>query len=135
MGTVTGRGTAVVLVVEEDREMRSLLFDEFWSVGCRLREAKDGDDAVQAVLQSMPDVILTDLRISAGGIAYIGRLRAVAPGCPIIVMTAFGDRGIRSEVMTAGADAYFDKPVRIAELKACVQQLLLKHEGAMPRGT
>jgi len=39
-------------------------------------------------------------------------------------MTAFGDRKGQNEVLKAGANAYFNKPVRISELKACVRKLL-----------
>jgi CheY-like chemotaxis protein len=116
--------TAVVLIVEDDREMRSLLCDEFWSAGYRLREAKNGEEALEAVLQSEPDLILTDLRMPRGGAEYIGRLHTMAPYCPIIVMTAFGDAGLRAEVLRAGASAYFDKPVRISDLKKKVEELL-----------
>jgi len=124
----------VVLVVEDDREMRSLLCDEFWSAGYQLREARDGDEAFLAVLQSVPDLILTDLRMPAGGAEYISRLRTVAPGCPIVVMTAFGDPATKAAVLQAGANAYFDKPVRVADLKTCVQQLLVHHHGT-PQGS
>jgi DNA-binding response OmpR family regulator len=116
--------TAAVLIVEDDREMRSLLCDEFWSAGYQLREAKDGHEALLAVIESVPDLILTDLRMPAGGADYISRLRTVAPHCPIIVMTAFGDGRLRAEVLEAGASAYFDKPVRMSELKAKVEELL-----------
>jgi len=116
--------TAVVLVVEDDREMRSLLCDEFWSAGYQLREAKDGDEALRIVMQSVPDLVLTDLRMPAGGADYVSRLHTVAPHCPIVVMTAFGDERSRAEVLKAGASAYFDKPVRISDLKATVEQLL-----------
>jgi DNA-binding response OmpR family regulator len=121
---VTEKKAAVVLIVEDDREMLSLLCDEFWGAQYRLRQAKDGDEAFRMVLQSVPDLILTDLRMPAGGTDYISRLRTIAPRCPIVVMTAFGDAATRISVQNAGADAYFDKPVRIAELKQCVQELL-----------
>lgn len=121
---MTTKKAAVVLIVEDDREMLSLLCDEFWSAEYRLRQARDGDEAFQMVLQSVPDLILTDLRMPAGGVDYISRLRTVAPGCPIVVMTAFGDARYKSDVLKAGANAYFDKPVRVSELKQCVQQLL-----------
>lgn len=130
MGIVAAQRAAVVLVVEDDSEMRSLLCDEFWSLGYQLRVAKDGDEAFQAVLQSVPDLILTDLRMPAGGVDYVSRLRVVAPGCPIVVITAFGDRALRNAVLKAGANAYFDKPVRISELKKSVQRLLLNQQGA-----
>lgn len=129
MSPMTKEKTAVLLIVEDDREMRSLLCDEFFGPGYRLREARDGDEAFLAVLQSVPDLILTDLRMPAGGDDYISRLRTVAPRCPIVVITGFGDPALKAQLLKAGANAYFDKPVRVAELKACVQQLL-DHKGA-----
>lgn len=124
MMTVTRQKASIVLIIEDDREMLSLLCDEFWSADYQLRQARDGDEAFLAVRQSVPDLILTDLRMPAGGADYIRRLRAVAPRCPIVVMTAFGDAKCKRDVLKAGADAYFDKPVRISDLKVCVQQLL-----------
>ena len=124
MVVVTTQKLAVLLVVEDDRDMRSLLCDEFWSAGYQLREAQDGHEALLALLESVPDLILTDLRMPAGGPDYISRLRALAPHCPIIVITAFGGTGLRAEVLQAGASAYFDKPVRISDLKLKVEELL-----------
>ena len=121
---------AMLLIVEDDREMRSLLCDEFCGTGYQLREARNGDEAFLAVLQSVPDLILTDLRMPAGGDDYISRLRTVAPSCPIVVITGFGDPALKAQVLKAGANAYFNKPVRVAELKACVQQLLDHRPGA-----
>ena len=124
MALVGDRKTATVLIVEDDREMRSLLCDEFCGMGYQLREARNGDEAFLTVLQSVPDLILTDIRMPAGGDDYISRLRTIAPRCPIVVITAFGDATLRGQVVKAGANAYFDKPVRITDLKNCVQQLL-----------
>jgi DNA-binding response OmpR family regulator len=124
MPTVEKGKAAVLLIVEDDREMRSLLCDELSGTGYQLREARDGDEAFLAVLQSVPDVILTDLRMPAGGDDYISRLRTVAPQCPIVVITGFGDPALRAQVLKAGANAYFDKPVRLADLKDCVEALL-----------
>ncbi|HSA60612.1 MAG TPA: response regulator, partial [Nitrospiraceae bacterium] len=100
-----------MLVVEDDQEMRDLLFDELWSDGYQLREARDGDEASLLMRQSMPDLIITDLRMPAGGAEYVNRLRMVGPNCPIIVMTAFGDEKTRAEVLRAGATVFFNKPV------------------------
>ena len=126
-GGAVAERKSVVLVVEDDIEMRHLLCDELWSEGYQLREAKDGDEALQNVMRAIPDLILTDLRMPAGGPDYICRLRTVAPQCPIIVMTAFGDTKAKAEVMHAGATAYFDKPVRVAEIKRSMRSLLGDH--------
>lgn len=117
-------GRPVVLVVEDDGEMRSLLCDGLWNEGYSLREAQDGDEAFLSVLRAVPDLILTEIRLAAGGVDYINRLRAVVPNCPIVVMTAFGDEKVQVDVLRAGATAYFSKPVHLAELRSCVNQLL-----------
>lgn len=117
-------GRPSILVVEDDGEMRSLLLDGLWSEGYLLQEAKDGEEAVRSVLRAVPDLILTELPLSAGGLDYISRLRAAVPHCPIVVMTAFGDEKVKRDARRAGATAYFSKPVHLAELKSCVRQLL-----------
>ncbi len=118
----------VILLVEDDREMRSLLCDELWDLGYQLREAPSGDDALRAVLDSPPDLIITDLRMPAGGFDYVARLRTFAPSCPIILITSFGDAKTKARALEEGVAAYFDKPLRVAELKAEVKRLL-DHRG------
>lgn len=119
----------MLLVVEDDRDMRSLLCDELWDEGYQLREAANGDEALVAVLKAVPDLIITDLKMPAGGVDYVNRLRTFAPQCPIILMTAFGDTKTKEEALKSGATAYFDKPVRLAELKITIKELLEDHEG------
>jgi len=118
------RRPEVILLVEDDREMRSLLCDELWDLGYQLKEATSGDDALLYVLGSPPDLIITDLRMPAGGFDYVARLRTFAPTCPIILMTSFGDAKTKARALEEGVAAYFDKPLRIAELKAVVKRLL-----------
>ena len=72
--------SAVVLIAEDDLEMRSLLCDELYDLGVSIREAVDGDEALRSVLDDCPSLILTDLRMPAGGLDYIARLRTFAPG-------------------------------------------------------
>lgn len=119
----------MILLVEDDQAMRSLLCDELWDLGLRIVEAGDGDEALQRISDSPPDLIVTDLRMPAGGLDYICRLRTLAPRCPIIMMTAFGDAKTKAEAMRHGVSAYFDKPVRMAVLKATIKQLLGDHSG------
>jgi len=126
--SVKGRSPAVLLVVEDDKDMRSLLCDELWGEGYQLREASNGEEGLAAVKQAAPDLIVTDLKMPSGGFDYVHRLRDSVPDCPIIVMTAFGDARTKEEAVKSGATAYFDKPVRLSELKATVKRLLLPCE-------
>lgn len=121
---IQGKKSVVVLIVEDDREMRSLLCDEMYDLGVSIREAADGDEAFRLVLDTRPNLILTDLRMPAGGLDYISRLRTFAPGVPIVLLTAFGDSKTKADALAIGVEAYFDKPVRLGELKGAVRRLL-----------
>ena len=90
-GMTQERKSAVILIAEDDREMRSLLCDELFDLGVSIREAADGDEALRLVLDTRPTLILTDLRMPAGGLDYIARLRTFAPGVPMVLITSFGD--------------------------------------------
>jgi len=114
----------VVLIAEDDREMRSLLCDELFDLGVSIREAADGDEALRSVLDTRPTLILTDLRMPAGGLDYISRLRTFAPGVPIVLLTSFGDSKTKADALAIGVEAYFDKPVRLDEIKGAVRRLL-----------
>lgn len=122
-------GQKVLLVAEDDKEMRSLLCDELRDLGCQIVEAGDGNEAIERARETAPSLILTDLRMPGGGLGYIGRLRIVMPTCPIVLITAFGDPSVRETAQRFGISAYFDKPVRMAELKDSVKQLLSPRNG------
>jgi CheY-like chemotaxis protein len=114
----------VLLVAEDDKEMRSLLCDELRDLGCRIVEAGDGNEAIERAREMTPSLILTDLRMPGGGLGYIGRLRIVMPTCPIVLITAFGDPSVKETSQRFGISAYFDKPVRMGELKSSIVRLL-----------
>jgi DNA-binding NtrC family response regulator len=115
---------AVLLVVEDDTEMRSLLCDELYDLGLRIIEAGDGQEALDLISEHKPDLILTDLRMPAGGLDHIARLKVLAPDSPIILMTAFGDTATKAQALKAGVAAYFDKPVRMGDLRDAIKRLL-----------
>ena len=114
----------VLLLAEDDPDMRSLLCDELSEMGLRIVEAANGEEVLRYLTDQAPTLILTDLRMPAGGMNYVSRLRKSAPGVPIILMTAFGDSKTKAEALGLGVAAYFDKPVRISELKQKVEELL-----------
>lgn len=117
------RNPFVMLLVEDDQEMRSLLCDELCDMELRILEARDGDEALQMALRTPPDLIVTDLRMPAGGLDYLQRLRTFVPNSPIILMTAFGDSKTREIALQLGVAAYFDKPVRLTDLKTAIRRL------------
>jgi DNA-binding response OmpR family regulator len=43
---------------------------------------------------------------------------------PIVLLTSFGDSQTKANALALGVEAYFDKPVRLSELKGAVRRLL-----------
>ena len=113
-----------VLVADDDPEMRSLVSDELKEEGYRVTQAADGEEALHSLERSPADVIITDLRMPHGGMAFVARVKATVPQAPVILMTAFGDKETESLAYKWGASAYFNKPVRMWELKEAVRKLL-----------
>lgn len=107
-----------ILVVDDDAAMRSLLVDELQEQGCRVIEASDGRDALGQLQTLTPDLIITEFKMPGGGFDFFQKLQQSVPGCPIVLITAFGDSKTKAKAQECGVMAYMDKPVRIAELKA-----------------
>ena len=115
--------TCRILVVDDDPAMTSLLVDELSENGCQVIESSDGLDALVQIRMCTPDVIITDLNMPEGGFEYLQNLRSLVQNCAIILVTAFGNSQTKRKAQECGVTAYFDKPVRIHDLKATLRQI------------
>lgn len=114
---VPARGRAVVLVVEDDDSIRSMLIDVLSFDGYRAIGARDGMEALAAIEQEHPFVILLDLLMPLlDGRSFANVVRDNGIDVPIVVMTA-SDGHISREVP---ADAYVAKPFDLPDLLSTV---------------
>jgi DNA-binding NarL/FixJ family response regulator len=83
-------------------------------------EASDGDEAVDRAREVQPDLVLLDLTMpGCGGLEALPRVRAAAPDCEVVVLTASGTDENLLAAIRAGAAGYLLKtepPERIAEM-------------------
>ncbi len=114
--------TCTILVVDDDPAMRSLLVDELSDNGCQVTESCDGHDALSRLKTYSPNLIITDLKMPGGGFTYLKNVCLLVQNCPIILITAFGNSQTRKHAQACGVAAYFDKPVRVSDLKGALQQ-------------
>lgn len=122
-----------ILVVDDDEAMRTLLVDALQERGCRVIESESGKDALIMLKAITPNVIVTDLKMPDGGFPYLRRLQEGAPGSSIVVMTAYGDSQSKAKALECGVQGYFEKPLRIQDLKAWICQMcFLSPCGNMP---
>ena len=116
-----------VLVVDDIAANRELLQGHLDDLGYDVREAKDGVEALEAVAQDEPDLILLDIDMPRlDGIAVCEELKAhpVRRLIPIVILTASNDRGTRLRGIAAGADDYLSKPFDPKELLIRTKVLL-----------
>ena len=123
-GHERGRKEVSILVADDDPAMRNLVSDELKDEGYRVVQVSDGLEVMHCLREVAPDLIITDLRMPHGGMDVVARIKEVVPKTPVILMTAFGDRETESLAYKWGASAYFNKPVRMADLKEAVRNLL-----------
>jgi two-component system response regulator HydG len=106
-----------VLVVDDQRNMRTTTALVLRSGGYAVAEAEDGAAAVRRLESEMFDVVLTDVRM--GEVDGMDVLRAsleIAPTTQVIVMTAYGTIDSAVEAIRRGACDYVAKPFKEEEL-------------------
>ncbi|MEH1873642.1 CHASE2 domain-containing protein [Nostoc sp.] len=114
------QGTAPqILIVDDDRNHRSMLTSLLQEVGCRTLEASDGKHGLQMVTEHHPDVIVLDLAMpNMDGFELMLHLQENPQTriIPIIVSTASVFEENRQQSLKAGATAFLPKPLQIDEL-------------------
>lgn len=114
----------LVLVVQDDADLRSLLCDIVRELELLVAEATDGDGAIQRMMDSEPDVILTDHRLPGGGFKNVKTIRALYPSCPIILLAALGDHHTKAEALECGVKTFLTKPVSLVDLQRAIIGIL-----------
>jgi len=110
----------LVLVVQDDADLRSLLCDAVRELELEVAEATDGNGAIQQIMDLEPHVVLADLRIPGGGFEYVRTIHAMYPSCPIILLAALGDHHVKAEALASGVKAFFAKPVTFGDLQRAI---------------
>jgi chemosensory pili system protein ChpA (sensor histidine kinase/response regulator) len=116
-----------VLVVDDSLTVRRLTVRLLARSGYRVREAKDGADALQQMQQYVPDLIILDLEMPRmDGFELMRELRssALTASVPIVVVSSRLADKHRRRAFESGAAAFFGKPYPEDALLACVEQLL-----------
>ena len=114
-----------VLIVEDDREIATVVSMNLADLGLRTEHVTDGKTGLQKALQGGYALIILDLMLpQLDGITVCTRLRETDPLTPILMLTAKTDEIDRILGLELGADDYMTKPFSVRELSARVRALL-----------
>jgi len=117
-------GESVVLVIEDDAQIRRFLRATLGNHGYRLFEATTGEAGLVEAATRQPDIVILDLGLpDIDGLDVIRRLREWT-ALPIVVLSARGQERDKIAALDAGADDYVSKPFGVGELLARMRAAL-----------
>ena len=122
--------SALLLIVEDDAQIRKFLRISLEANGFSIAEARRGGDGIALAAEQRPDLVILDLGLpDVEGREVIARLREWT-GVPIIVLSVRADDAEKVAALDAGANDYVTKPFSITELMARIRALLRRPERA-----
>jgi DNA-binding response OmpR family regulator len=124
----------VILVVDDDVELRSVVRSALERDGFTVDEAGDGAVALTKIATLAPELVVLDLCLpTVGGLDVLRTMSAAAePAPPVIALTGLGDEADRIVGLELGADDYVVKPFSPRELVARVRSVLRRTRGSDP---
>jgi two-component system phosphate regulon response regulator PhoB len=116
-----------ILVVEDEAPIQDLLEYNLETSGFEVGQAYDGEEALLAIAERLPDLVLLDWMLPhLSGIEVCRRLRRRPPTqrLPIIILTARAEEPDRLRGLDTGADDFIVKPFSVAEVIARTRAVL-----------
>src|SRR3954454_19712407 len=113
-----------VLVVDDEPRLLDLLTSVLESAGFEVVEASDGDEALAALREQMPDLVLLDVMLPGrDGFEILKEIREIS-GVPVIMLTVQAGESDKVRGLELGADDYIAKPFGHRELISRVKAML-----------
>ena len=128
----------IILVVEDESALVSLLRYNLEKEGFEVLEATDGEEALLVMSERQPDLVLLDWmlpKLSGIEVCRQMRRRSETRNTPVIMLTARGEEGDRIRGLNAGADDYVPKPFSTNELIARIHAVLRRIRPALAEET
>ena len=133
-GMFSGRESeGLVLVVDDEPDVRKVVRMTLEKAGYDVIEAEDGEKAIEEIKKGensiLLNLIITDIRMpNMNGIDVINYYRKEWSSVPIIVLTGFPDLDMATTMLQHGVSDYLVKPVEAEKLRASVAKALSQKE-------
>ena len=116
----------IVLIVDDEMPTRTLLRIMLQGAGYTTCEAEDGEEALEAVAQHSPDVVLLDVmmpRLDGFGVCAKLREDKVTANLPIIMLSADTNSTTAAKGLEVGANMFLTKPVPRPKLLQILEEV------------
>lgn len=112
-----------IMVVDDSEELRELIGSYLGVKGYDITTAKDGVDALEKWEAGSFPRIVTDLDMpKMGGPELLAAMSRSARAFKAVVMSAYLDEGIKTDLRDKGAFAFLQKPFSLGQLESVIQQ-------------
>ena len=118
---------ALILVAEDERDIRDLLVTFLEIGGFKTVAVPNGQEAIEQAVDRRPDLILLDVRMPhMDGLQACAALKAMPVTCdiPVIFLSAYATQQDVERGLAAGAEKYLAKPVELGVLNQSVLEIL-----------
>ncbi len=116
-----------ILLVEDNEMNRDMLTRRLERKGFSIETASDGEEALQMIAKSIPDLVLMDMNLPIrNGWSTCRELRAhqTTQSLPVIALTAHAMAGDEQKALDSGCNDYATKPIDFPLLLAKINKLL-----------
>lgn len=114
-----------VLIVDDDRLLRTMVKDALSDVPCTVREAESGDAALNAITEREPAVVVLDLVMPGkSGLEVLKALKPRGLKTRILVLSSLDTEALVQQAMADGAHGYLAKPIHPLDVQNLVRAAL-----------
>lgn len=118
-----------VLIVDDEKEICSILAMLLRQAGVASQFAQDGETALKMVRLTAPDLVLTDICMpDMNGMALLERIKELDPDLPVVLITGYAEIRGAVEAMKRGAHDYLAKPFDHVEVLRVVHRALSERD-------
>ena len=119
-----------ILVVDDVKEVRTLLSRFFTKKKYQVRTAETAEEAIRILESESMDAVLLDIHLPGmSGLDALSRIRARWPGLPVVMISGQGDEEVAKETLRAGAFDYVVKPLDFDYLERTIYLKLVERLG------
>lgn len=121
----------IVVVAEDDDELRELLVESLAGSDRQVVELEDGAElqdyleflSAKGVERTLPDLILTDVQMPGeSGLDVVSRARARGVSCPFVILTGYANELVQQRAAQLGETQVLRKPQGVDEIRAAVER-------------